>query len=76
MFKPILVGFGFIASGLVAIAISEFILRIDTSPAVMAGVMAAMVIPASHHAYNLGKKDGASDAQEVEQDRTDEDEKS
>ena len=71
MFKPILVGIGHVAAGFAAIAIAEFILRIDTSPAVMTGVMAAMVINASYHAYNLGKKDGMSDTQKVERDRTD-----
>ena len=70
MFKPILVGIGHVATGFAAIAIAEFILRIDTSPAVMTGVMAAMVINASYHAYNLGKKDRASAVQKVEQDRT------
>ena len=70
MFKPTLVGIGYVATGFAAIAIAEFILRIDTSPAVMTGVMAAMVINASYHAYNLGKKDRASDVQKVEQDRT------
>ena len=65
MFKPIGVGIGFIASGLAAIAVSGFILRIDISVGVAVGVMATMVILASHHAYNLGKKDGTSAAQEV-----------
>ena len=71
MFKLILVGLGHVAAGFAAIAVAEFILRIDTSPAVMTGVMAAMVINASYHAYNLGKKEGMSATQQVEQDRTD-----
>lgn len=73
MNKPTGVGIRYIASGLAAIAVVGFILRMDISAGVVAGVvagvMAAMVILASHHAYKLGKKDGAS---EVEEDRTDE----
>ena len=76
MFKSSLVGIGYVATGFAAVAAVEFILRIDTSPAVIAGVMAAMVILASQQAYNLGKKDRASAAQKVEQDRTDEGEES
>ena len=78
MNKPTRVGIRYIASGLaaiaVAIAVVEFIFRMDISAGVVAGVvagvMAAMVILASHHAYNLGKKDEASAAQKVEEDRT------
>ncbi len=78
MNKPTGVGIRYIASGLAAIAVVGFILRMDISAGVvagvvagvMAGVMAAMVILASHHAYKLGKKDGMSAAQQVEEDRT------
>lgn len=74
MNKPTGVGIRYIASGLAAIAVVGFILRMDISAGVVAGVvagvMAAMVILASHHAYNLGKKDEASAAQKVEEDRT------
>ena len=70
MFKTTLVGIGYVASGLAAIVIVGFILKIDISLAVVAGVMAAMVISASQHAYNLGKKDGASAVQKGERDRT------
>ena len=76
MFKPTLVGIGHVATGFAAIVVAEFILRIDTSPAVMTGVMGAMVINASYHAYNLGKKDERSAAQQGEQDHADEDEES
>ncbi len=72
MFKSILVGMGYVASGLAAIAALRFILDINISSAFIAWVMAAMVISASQHAYNMGKKDGASDVQKVEEDRTDE----
>lgn len=75
MFKSSLVGIGYVASGLVAITLVRF-WGIDISPAIAGGVMAGMVISASQHAYNLGKKDGASAAQKVEQDRTDEGEES
>ena len=71
MYKAIGVGIGYIASGLVAVVVLRFIMDINISPAVVAGIMAAMVIPASYHAYNMGKKDGMSAAQKVEQDRTD-----
>ncbi len=74
MNKPTGVGIRYIASGLAAIAVVGFIFRMDISAGVVAGVvagvMAAMVILASHHAYNLGKKDEASAAQKVEEDRT------
>ncbi len=80
MFKPILVGIGYVATGLVAIAVVRFILRMDISAGVVAGVvagvMAAMVILASHHAYKLGKKDGMSAVQKGERDLTDEGEES
>lgn len=64
MNKPTGVGIRYIASGLAAIAVVGFILRMDISAGVVAGVMAAMVILASYHAYNLGKKDGASEVEE------------
>ena len=70
MFKSFFVGIGYVASGLVAIALVRF-WGIDISPAIAGGIMAGMVVSASQHAYNLGKKDGASAAQEVEQDSTD-----
>lgn len=80
MNKPTGVGIRYIASGLAAIAVVGFILRMDISAGVVAGVvagvMAAMVILASHHAYKLGKKDGMSAVQKVEEDRADEDEES
>ncbi len=71
MYKAIGVGIGYIASGLAAIVVLRLIMDINISPAVVAGIMAAMVIPASYRAYNMGKKDGMSAAQQVEQDRTD-----
>ena len=71
MYKAIGVGIGYIASGLAAIVVLRLIMDINISPAVVAGIMAAMVIPASYRAYNMGKKDGMSAAQEVEQDRID-----
>ena len=71
MFKPILVGIGHVASGLAALVVLRFIIDINLSPAIAGGVMAGIVIFASQHAYNLGKKDGASAAQKVEEDRTD-----
>ena len=75
MYKAIGVGIGHVATGLVVIIVLRLI-DINISPAVVAGIMAAMVIPASYHAYNMGKKDGMSAAQEVEQDRTDRGEES
>ena len=76
MFKPILIGIGHVATGLAALAVVRFIMDINLSPAIAGGVMAGVVIYASQHAYNMGKKDGMSAAQQVEQDRTDEDEES
>ena len=72
MFKPTLVGIGYVATGLAAFVVALRFIDINLSPAAIAGgIMAAMVISASQHAYNLGKKDGASAVQKVEQDRTD-----
>ena len=71
MFKPILVGIGSVASGLLAISLVR-LWGIDISPAIAGGIMSGTVMFASQHAYNLGKKDGISAAQQVEQDRTDE----
>ena len=75
MFKPILVGIGSVASGLLAIYLVR-LWGIDISPAIAGGIMSGTVMFASQHAYNLGKKDGMSAAQKVEQDRADEDEES
>lgn len=76
MFKSTLVGIGYVATGLAAFVALRFIIDSNISPAIAAGIMAAMVISASQHAYKMGKKDGASDAQKVEQDRTTEGEES
>ncbi len=76
MFKSILVGIGHVATGLAVLAALRFIMDINLSPAIAGGVMAGMVIYASQHAYNMGKKDGMSAVQKVEEDRTDEDEES
>lgn len=70
MYKAIGVGIGHVATGLVVIVVLRLIMDINISPAVVAGIMAAMVIPTSYRAYNMGKKDGMSAAQKVEQDRT------
>ena len=70
MFKSTLVGIGYVASGLAALVVLRFIMDINLSPAIAGGVMSGTVIFASQHAYNLGKKDGASAAQKGEQDRT------
>ena len=71
MNKGFWVGVGSIATGLVSLAIVRFIIGPNISPTIVTVVMVMTVIFASQQAYNLGKKDGASAAQEVEQDRTD-----
>ena len=71
MFKPTLVGIGHVVAGLAAIVVLRSIMDINISPAMAGGVMSGAVIFASQQAYKLGKKDGASAAQKVEQDRTD-----
>ncbi len=70
MFKSTLVGIGYVATGLVAIVVLRSIMDINISPAIAGGVMSGAVIFASQQAYKLGKKDGASAVQKVEQDRT------
>ena len=76
MNKGFWVGVGYIASGLVSLAILRFIIGPNISPTIVTVVMLGVVIFASQQAYKLGKKDGMSAAQEVEQDRTDEGEES
>ena len=71
MFKASLVGVGYVATGLVAFVALRFIIDSNISPAVATGIMAGMVVCASQHAYDLGKKDGMSAVQKGEQDRTD-----
>ncbi len=71
MFKPTGVGIGYVATGLVAFVALRFIIDSNISPAIAAGIMAAMVVSASQHAYKMGKKDGMSAVQKGEQDRTD-----
>ena len=76
MFKSSLVGVGYVAIGLVAIVVLRSIMDINISPAIAGGIMSGTVIFASQHSYNLGKKDGASAVQKVEEDCADEDEES
>ena len=70
MFKASLVGVGYVATGLVSLAILRFIIGPNISPTIVTVVMVGTVIFASQQAYKIGKKDGASAAQKGEQDRT------
>ncbi len=69
MNKGFWVGVGYIATGLVSLAILRFIIGPNISPTIVTVVMVGTVIFASQQAYKMGKKDGMSAAQKVEQDR-------
>ena len=71
MNKGFWVGVGSIASGLVSLAILRFIIGPNISPTIVTVVMLGVVIFASQQAYKLGKKDGMSEGQKIEQDGTD-----
>ena len=67
MHKSIGVGIRHLAIGLAAIVTCRIILHMvwtdATALSVVAGVLATMVIFAARKAYDLGKKDGAAEAQ-------------
>lgn len=74
MNKSFWVGVGHAASGLVGIAAVRFIFGFDLPFVVVVALICGIGIyalqHATRHAYNMGKKDGMSAAQKVEQDRT------
>ena len=67
MNKGFWVGVGHLAMGIAGIAILQIMLRLvyndSLSPRVAYGALAPMVILAARKAYDLGKKDGAAEAQ-------------
>ena len=68
MHKSIWVGIRHLAIGLAAIVTIRIVLHMvwtdATALSAVAGVLATMVMLAARKAYDLGKKDGAADAQD------------
>jgi len=64
--KPVMVGIGYVALGLIAVVLIEFMSGRGLQPEICTGTMSVMVLFASYYSYELGRKDGKKEPADSE----------